>query len=52
MPLVFGYGRMLKKDIVYTAITRAAQTLLICGEQGSFSAECFGKHNGEADLAG
>ena len=36
LPLVFGYGRMLKKDIVYTAITRAAQTLLICGEQEAF----------------
>ncbi|MDZ7833979.1 MAG: ATP-binding domain-containing protein [Alkalibacterium sp.] len=36
LPLVFGYGRMLKKDIVYTAITRAAQTLLICGEQAAF----------------
>ncbi|GEN49738.1 SF1B family DNA helicase RecD2 [Alkalibacterium pelagium] len=36
LPLVFGYGRMLKKDIVYTAITRASQTLLLCGERQAF----------------
>ncbi|GAB2323649.1 ATP-dependent RecD-like DNA helicase [Alkalibacterium sp. m-11] len=36
LPLVFGYGRMLKKDIVYTAITRASQTLLLCGERRAF----------------
>lgn len=36
LPIVYGYGRMLKKDIVYTAITRASQTLLLCGEQQAF----------------
>ncbi|SFB86024.1 exodeoxyribonuclease V alpha subunit [Alkalibacterium subtropicum] len=36
LPIVFGYGRMLKKDIIYTAITRASQTLLLCGEQNAF----------------
>lgn len=36
LPLVFGYGRMLKKDIVYTAITRASKTLLLCGEINAF----------------
>ncbi|GAA0363981.1 ATP-dependent RecD-like DNA helicase [Alkalibacterium iburiense] len=36
LPLVFGYGRMLKKDIVYTAITRASKTLLLCGEIAAF----------------
>lgn len=36
LPLVFGYGRMLKKDIVYTAITRASRTLLLCGERRAF----------------
>lgn len=36
LPLVFGYGRMLKKDIVYTAITRASRTLLLCGERQAF----------------
>lgn len=36
LPLVFGYGRMLKKDIVYTAITRASNTLLLCGEIAAF----------------
>ena len=36
LPVVFGYGRMLKKDIIYTAITRASQTLLLCGEQEAF----------------
>lgn len=36
LPLVFGYGRMLKKDILYTAITRASKTLLLCGEKSAF----------------
>lgn len=36
LPVVYGYGRMLKKDIIYTAITRASQTLLLCGEQSAF----------------
>lgn len=36
LPVVYGYGRMLKKDIIYTAITRASQTLLLCGEQDAF----------------
>lgn len=36
LPIVYGYGRMLKKDIIYTAITRASQTLLLCGEQSAF----------------
>ncbi|MER2063428.1 MAG: AAA family ATPase, partial [Alkalibacterium sp.] len=36
LPIVYGYGRMLKKDIIYTAITRASQTLLLCGEQTAF----------------
>jgi exodeoxyribonuclease V alpha subunit len=36
LPIVYGYGRMLKKDIIYTAITRASQTLLLCGEQNAF----------------
>ncbi len=36
LPMVFAYGRMLKKDIVYTAITRASQTLLLIGEKEAF----------------
>lgn len=36
LPIVYGYGRMLKKDLVYTAITRASQTLLLCGEKDAF----------------
>ncbi|WP_146924347.1 SF1B family DNA helicase RecD2 [Alkalibacterium kapii] len=37
LPVVYGYGRMLKKDIIYTALTRASQTLLLCGQQEAFS---------------
>lgn len=37
LPLVFGYGRMLKRDIVYTAITRASSTLILCGEEQAFA---------------
>ena len=36
LPLLSSYGRMLKKDILYTAITRASQSLSLIGEPQAF----------------
>jgi len=36
LPMLFGYGRMLKKDILYTAVTRASQSLSLIGEPDAF----------------
>ncbi|MFB1050726.1 ATP-dependent RecD-like DNA helicase [Paraliobacillus sp. JSM ZJ581] len=35
-PIVSSYRRMLKKNLLYTAITRAKQSLLLCGDKHSF----------------
>ncbi|MGO4887385.1 ATP-dependent RecD-like DNA helicase [Anaerobacillus sp. MEB173] len=32
MPIVKGYYRMLKRNLIYTGVTRAKQYLIICGE--------------------
>jgi len=36
LPMVHGYRRMLKKDLLYTAITRASQFLILLGEEASY----------------
>ncbi|WP_051258470.1 ATP-dependent RecD-like DNA helicase [Atopococcus tabaci] len=36
LPLVRSYHRMLKKDLLYTAITRASRLLILCGEEAAF----------------
>lgn len=36
LPMLGSYGRMLKKDILYTAITRASKSLLLIGEPDAF----------------
>ncbi|MFD2210998.1 ATP-dependent RecD-like DNA helicase [Virgibacillus halophilus] len=36
MPIVNSYHRMLRKNLIYTAITRAKQSLIICGQQQAF----------------
>lgn len=36
LPLLSSYGRMLKKDILYTAITRASASLSLVGEPQAF----------------
>jgi len=36
LPMVHSYGRMLKKDLLYTAITRASSFLILLGEQGAY----------------
>ncbi|WP_017728603.1 SF1B family DNA helicase RecD2 [Halalkalibacterium ligniniphilum] len=37
MPVVRGYSRMLRKNLIYTGITRAKQFLLLCGELSSLN---------------
>lgn len=36
MPIVKGYRRMLRKNLIYTALTRAKRSLIICGEKQAF----------------
>ncbi|WP_174613898.1 SF1B family DNA helicase RecD2 [Virgibacillus ihumii] len=36
LPVASGYNRMLRKNLLYTAITRSKQSLIICGEQHAF----------------
>lgn len=37
LPIVNGYYRMLKRNLVYTAVTRSKRFLLMCGEKSAFS---------------
>src|SRR5690625_2608891 len=36
LPVVSVYNRMLMKNLLYTAITRAKQSLIICGDKNAF----------------
>lgn len=36
LPVVSAYNRMLRKNLLYTAITRSKKSLIICGEQHAF----------------
>jgi len=36
LPVVSSYHRMLRKNLLYTAITRGQDSLIICGEQPAF----------------
>src|SRR5699024_10489704 len=36
MPLVKSYRHMLIKNIIYTGITRAKESLILCGDQNAF----------------
>ncbi|WP_082233744.1 SF1B family DNA helicase RecD2 [Halobacillus massiliensis] len=36
LPVVRSYRRMLRKNLLYTAITRSKQSLIICGDQQAF----------------
>lgn len=36
LPMVSAYGRMLRRDLLYTAITRSKQSVVFCGEEQAF----------------
>lgn len=36
MPITRSYYRMLQRNLIYTAITRSKQSLIICGEEDAF----------------
>ncbi len=36
LPIIPGYNRMLRKNLIYTAITRAKQSLVMCGDKSAF----------------
>ncbi|SID79545.1 helicase, RecD/TraA family [Mycobacteroides abscessus subsp. abscessus] len=35
MPIVRSYYRMLRRNLIYTAITRSRQFLILCGEESA-----------------
>lgn len=37
LPMVRQYGRMLRRNLLYTAITRSKNKLILCGEEASFA---------------
>lgn len=45
LPMLSSYGRMLKKDILYTAITRASRSLSLIGEPQAFIRSLESKQN-------
>ncbi|GGL40781.1 SF1B family DNA helicase RecD2 [Sporolactobacillus putidus] len=36
LPIVKGYHRMLKRNLIYTAVTRSKEFLMLCGDEGAF----------------
>ncbi|WP_163537848.1 ATP-dependent RecD-like DNA helicase [Gracilibacillus sp. YIM 98692] len=36
LPIIPGYHRMLRKNLIYTAITRAKESLIVCGDKQAF----------------
>ncbi|AKG04240.1 hypothetical protein AAV35_005205 [Salimicrobium jeotgali] len=36
LPVTYQYNRMLKKNLLYTAVTRAKQSLILCGDPQAF----------------
>src|SRR5699024_7933077 len=36
LPVVHRYSRMLRKNLLYTAITRCKKSLILCGEKNAF----------------
>ncbi len=36
LPMVKQYGRMLRRNLLYTAITRSKNKLILCGDEGAF----------------
>lgn len=45
LPMVNAYGRMLRRDLLYTAITRSKQSIVFCGEEQAF--RIASEHEGE-----
>ncbi|MGP6138814.1 MULTISPECIES: SF1B family DNA helicase RecD2 [unclassified Jeotgalibaca] len=37
LPMVRQYGRMLRRNLLYTAITRSKNKLILCGEEAAFT---------------
>ena len=37
LPMVKQYGRMLRRNLLYTAITRSKNKLILCGDEAAFS---------------
>ncbi|EST13414.1 ATP-dependent RecD-like DNA helicase [Sporolactobacillus laevolacticus] len=37
LPIVKGYHRMLKRNLIYTAVTRSKDSLVLCGDEEAFN---------------
>lgn len=37
LPIVKGYHRMLKRNLIYTAVTRSKEYLMLCGDEEAFT---------------
>lgn len=37
LPIVKGYHRMLKRNLIYTAVTRSKDSLVLCGDEQAFN---------------
>lgn len=46
MPVLKNYRRMLRRNLLYTGITRSQSYLILCGEESAF---IYGVKNGEAE---
>ena len=44
LPLVGAFHRMLRKDLLYTAVTRASQFLILCGQRKAYE-QCVATDN-------
>lgn len=50
LPLVSAYRRMLKRNLLYTAVSRAKQALILCGEPQAFEQAVLTPDNGRHTL--
>ncbi|MCL1630467.1 ATP-dependent RecD-like DNA helicase [Sporolactobacillus sp. CPB3-1] len=46
LPVVKGYHRMLRRNLIYTAVTRSKESLILCGDDEAF-AEAVGRNDGD-----
>lgn len=40
LPMLDNYSRMLRRDLLYTAMTRSKKTLILCGQKTAFQKAC------------
>lgn len=43
LPMLEQYSRMLRRDLLYTAVTRSKKNLILCGQKSAFQKACESK---------